>query len=99
MDVRIKLGPADVLHGSEQEVLTGLPDGSLRTLFDTLLARHPELSAAVQDDQLDLALMQILVNEEPLREATLGSYCLKDGDTVRLELRAEPDDATDATSS
>ncbi len=94
MDVRIKLAPADVSREPDQEVLTGLPDGSLRTLFDTLLARHPELSAAIQDDQLDLALMEILVNEEPLRDPTLGAYCLKDGDTVSLELRAEPDDAT-----
>lgn len=94
MDVRIKLGPADISREPDQEVLTGLPDGSLRTLFNTLLARHPELSAAVQDDQLDLALMEVLVNEKPLRDGTLGSYCLKDGDTVRLKLHAGPDDAT-----
>lgn len=84
VDVRIKYGPASAAETEDQEILTGLPDGSLRTLFETLRDRHPEIDTAIQNGELDQDLLRVVVNNQPLDRTRLTDFCLKDGDTVSL---------------
>lgn len=84
MDVRIKFGQANAADPEDQEILTGLPDGSLRTLFETLRARHPEIETAIKSGELDQDLLRVVVNNQPLDTGRLTQFCLKDGDTVSL---------------
>jgi molybdopterin converting factor small subunit len=84
MDVRVKVGALGAEAEETQEILTGLPDGSLRSMFKTLVGRHPELEGFVHDEDVDIEALRIYVNDRMLNHASLGQYLLKDGDTVSL---------------
>lgn len=87
MDVRVKMNPLpSAAVPPKQEILTGLPDGSLKNLLETLSIRHPEL-APIIDDANTARAMKIYVNNSEVPSARLPEYFLRDGDTVSLFLK------------
>jgi molybdopterin converting factor small subunit len=84
MDVRVKIGMLDVSTPETQEIVTGLPDGSLRSLLERLTLGHPELEPLSKGQGIDVDALRIFVNNRQLDRPDLSRYALKDGDTVRL---------------
>lgn len=86
MDVRVKFNSEPTTSAARQEILTGLPHGSLRNLLEVLSSRHPELApvfkeAGKGDD------LRIYVNNDPVPNQESRNWVLRDGDTVSLFLR------------
>jgi len=85
MDVRIKLNPGAQAKKTppQTEILTGLPQSSLRNLLDLLSSRHPELEPVFKKatDSRDL---RIYVNNDEVPSTETPRYILRDGDTVSL---------------
>lgn len=83
MDVRVKFGPAGASEGLRQDIVTGLPKGTLASLFRALSQRHPDLAPLLEDPQ-ETKELEILVNNRPLASQMHEGFCLRDGDTVSL---------------
>ena len=88
MDVRVKVNPlAQARKTTErQEVLTGLPQSSLRGLLDLLSNRHPDL-APVFKEASDTRDLRIYVNNDEVPTSETPRYILRDGDTVSLFIK------------
>lgn len=86
MDVRVKFNSeAKKPNTAQQEILTGLPYGSLRNLLDVLSSRHPELAPVFKEvDRADE--LRIFVNNDPVPPRETRNWVLRDGDTVSLFL-------------
>lgn len=87
MDVRVKLRPLPQARVPEQqEILTGLPQSSVKNLLDVLSTRHPDL-APVFKEALTTRDLQIYVNNDEVPGADATRYMLRDGDTVSVFLK------------
>jgi molybdopterin converting factor small subunit len=86
MDVRVKLNAlaqAKKVPQQQSEVLTGLPQSSVKSLLDILSLRHPELGPVFKEANESRDL-RIYVNNDELPTADATRYILRDGDTVSL---------------
>lgn len=86
MDVRVKF-PAEPkrMESARQEIITGLPNGSVRNLLEVLSSRHPELASVFKEvDRGDD--LRIFVNNDPVPTRETRNWVLRDGDTVSLFL-------------
>ena len=87
MDVRVKMGSLAKAKVPERtEILTGLPQGSVKTLLDVLSTRHPELAPIFENVKVERDDMRIFVNSDQVPTADTPRYMLRDGDTVSLLL-------------
>ena len=87
MDVRVKMNTlAKAKVPERQEILTGLPQGSVKTLLDLLSTRHPELAPIFEKADEDRKDMRIYVNSDEVPKDDTMRYMLRDGDTVSLVL-------------
>lgn len=89
MDVRVKMNALPQARIPErQEILTGLPQGTVKSLLETLKTRHPELAPVFKKagDKRDL---MIYVNNDEVPAGETPHYMLRDGDTVSLFLKKE----------
>jgi molybdopterin converting factor small subunit len=87
MDVRVKMGSlAKAKVPERQEILTGLPQGSVKTLLEVLSTRHPELAPIFGKAQADREDLRIYVNSDEVPKEDATRYMLRDGDTVSLLL-------------
>lgn len=90
MDVRVKLSPiltggvqAGAAEKERQEVLTGLPGGSVENLFAVLSNRHPDMATFFTEASLKRSI-RIFVNNNEIPSSETPRYQLRDGDTVSL---------------
>jgi molybdopterin converting factor small subunit len=87
MDVRVKLnGQAKAKLPEQQEILTGLPQSSVKTLLELLSTRHPELAPIFDKADDERRDMRIYVNSDEVPTGDATRYMLRDGDTVSLLL-------------
>lgn len=87
MDVRVKMASLAAAKVPErQEILTGLPQGSVKTLLDLLGTRHPELAPILREAEQERKDLQIYVNSDQVPSGDAPRYMLRDGDTVSLLL-------------
>ena len=84
MDVRVKLEAGSPTTDAPTEILTGLADGCLRTLFHSLSRIHPEFQPLAQEERIAEDALRVFVNGRALRQPSPTDYVLKDGDTVSL---------------
>ena len=85
MDVRVKVNPLAQARKTpeRQEILTGLPQSSLRNLLDILSTRHPDLAPVFQEAK-DTRDLRIYVNNDEVPSSDTTRYILRDGDTVSV---------------
>lgn len=90
MDVRVKFSPlltggvrTGTTEKESQEVLTGLPGGSVENLFKVLSNRHPDLATFLDEAALKRST-RIFVNNNEVPPSETPRYQLRDGDTVSL---------------
>ena len=87
MDVRIKMATlAKAKVPERQEILTGLPQGSVKTILDILSTRHPELAPIFKEVKEERNDMRIYVNSDEVPSGDTPRYMLRDGDTLSLLL-------------
>lgn len=69
-----------------QEILTGLPQGSVKTILDILSTRHPELAPIFKEVKEERHDLRIYVNSDEVPTEDTPRYMLRDGDTLSLLL-------------
>ena len=88
MDVRIKMATfAKAKMPERTEILTGLPQGSVKTILEILSTRHPELAPIFKEVKEERSNdMRIYVNSDEVPTGDTPRYMLRDGDTLSLLL-------------
>ena len=69
-----------------QEILTGLPQGSVKNILDILSTRHPELAPIFKEVKEERNDLRIYVNSDEVPTEDTPRYMLRDGDTLSLLL-------------